>query len=216
MNDKPIALVFTMGKVGSSTVMNALRSIGRNPERGYSSNLEYLLPPLDYEKIITMVRDLVARNASVFFERLAANKDISEIYMRDLIFDFVDGFDHLEPLRWFDEWVRFVLADDVLTEPFSRKNGWHIINDRFLLIRTESLMDKLPEAFAALFGVDPSEVSIEHRAETFTTRKYGEVYREFLDNLKLPKNLLDDIYGSGFMEHFYYKKEITEFRKRWS
>ena len=97
-----------------------------------------------------------------------------------------------------------------------RKSGWQIYGRKALLIRTEDLSEKLPEAFAELFGVDPSEVDSDHRAETAMTRKYGDEYQEFIDNLKLPEELLDEIYNSDFMNHFYYKKEIAAFRKKWS
>jgi len=205
MNDRPLALVFTMGKVGSSTVMNALNSIGRNPDRGYAGNIHQLAPFDRYEKVITVVRDPAARNASLYFER--GGRGMTE---------FVKLFDHLEPLNWLTAWGIELFGIDIMSKPFPRRKGWQIYEDWLLLIRTEDLSEKLPEAFAELFGVDPLEVDSEHRAETVMTRKYGDEYQEFINNLKLPADILDEIYNSDFMNHFYYKKEIAEFRKRWS
>lgn len=207
--NEPLALVYSMHKVGSSTIMNAIRSIGYIPGRGYPENLHDLNPLDQWEKFITLVRDPIARNISYFFEsRQPTDKRwLPEVFLKET--------DHHYPLRWFDEWPLYHFGD-VLDQPFSRKKGWQIYDD-LLLIRTESIMDGLQDAFTELFDLpEGTIVSVEHRAETTLTRPYGRDYQDFLDNVKIPEYLLDEIYGSRFMEHFYYKKEIAEFRKRWS
>jgi len=203
---EPLALVFTMEKVGSSTVMNALRSIGRNPERGYARNYFSLRSIIKYEAIITMVRDPISWGVSLFFEQGERELD-----------NFRFDLDYAQlASNWFYEWSTPVFGCNITSKPFSRKKGWEFYNNRVLLIRTEDLTEKLPEAFGEIFGVDPSIVDSEHRAETVETREYGAEYQDFIDNLRLPEELLDKIYLSDFVNHFYYKKEIAEFRKRWS
>ena len=210
--NEPLALVYTMHKVGSSTVMNALRSIGYVPGRGYPENLHDLNPLDQWKKVITLVRDPIARNISYFFEthHLPADK-------RWLAETFLEEADHQHPLRWFDEWLEPHFGIDVMKPVFSRKKGWQVYNEYLLLIRTENIMDGLQDAFTELFQLpEGTSVSVEHRAETALTRPYAKAYQSFLDNVKIPEYLLEEIYGSKFMEHFYYKKEIAEFRKRWS
>ena len=63
-----VVLVLTMHKAGSSTLMQAVREAGRNPERGYGENINEIHDVDYYEAVITPVRDPVARNISFFFE----------------------------------------------------------------------------------------------------------------------------------------------------
>jgi len=216
--NEPLALVYTMHKVGSSTIMNALRSIGYVPGRGYPENLHDLNPLDQWEKVITMVRDPVARNASYFFENWQRFFEVLPTdFYKGMVDQFIKEVDHMAFVNWFDEWLEPHFGIDVMRKPFSRKKGWQVYNEYLLLIRTENIMDGLQDGFAELFQLpEGTIVSVEHRAETALTRPYAKAYQEFLDNVKIPEYLLDEIYGSKFMEHFYYKKEIAEFRKRWS
>jgi hypothetical protein len=157
-----------------------------------------------------LVRDPVARNISYYFE---SYKSTDQRWLSRV---FLEEVDHHYPLSWLDEWLKPHFGIDVMGQTFSRKKGWQVYGD-LLLIRTESIMDGLQDAFIELFQLpEGTTVSVEHRAETTLTRPYAKAYQEFLDNVKIPEYLLDEIYGSKFMEHFYYKKEIDEFRKRWS
>lgn len=198
--------------------MNALRSIDYVPGRGYAENIHDLNPLDQWEKVITMVRDPVARNVSFFFERWRMFFDEEPIeYNKGMIDLFIEKIAHEAPLTWFDEYLEPSFGIDVMSRPFSRKKGWQVYNEYLLLIRTENIMDGLQDAFTELFQLpEGTTVSVEHRAETALTRPYAKAYQEFLENVKIPEYLLDEIYGSKFMEHFYYKKEIAEFRKRWA
>lgn len=218
MNDKPLALVYTMGKVGSSTLMNAVRSVGYNPGRGYPENIESLRPLEQWEKVITAVRDPVARNASYFFENWPVFFDEEPVEYGDYMIDlFLEKVAHVEPIYWFNYWLNADFGISVMDQTFSRKKGWQVYDGNLLLIRTESIMKGLQNAFVELFELpEDTTVSVEHRAETALTRPYAKAYQEFVKNLRLPEYLLKTIYDSEFMEHFYYKKEIAEFRKRWS
>ena len=200
-----LALVYTMGKVGSSTVMNAVRSIGWEVGRGYKENIKRIGPLSQYKKVISMVRDPVARNVSMFFELGGRSMD-----------QFINEFPHLEFASWFEDWVKPIFKVDVVKQAFSKRKGYQIYDGFYLVIRTENLSNNLDYALGELFDVDPAKIDVDHRAETITTRQYADEYREFIEVLKLPENLIDEIYNSEFVNRFYYAQWIEAFRKRWS
>lgn len=202
-------LVFTMGKVGSTTVMRACESAGIVAGRGYSGNID-LLNFDDYDAFVTMVRDPMARNISQFFE-LWSNEidDVQKMY--DF---FVADFLHDEPDEWFQKWLEPVLGIDVYKGQFNRKQGWRVYDKDLLLIRTENLNDGLANGLANLLGNNPLDYTVEHRA--LGEEKFGPRYAEFLKLAKFDDELLDRVYETEYASYFYYKKEIKEFREQWS
>ena len=211
---KKIALVFTMKKVGSSTIMQAFRDIGRNPERGYAENVGALRPFDEYEKVVILIRDPIARNLSFFFEMFGEeflrgkhkNKAILEFFLSSAV-------DHIYPIRWFDEYFQGAFGIDVYKHKFAKTRGWSIVEDRYLLIQTERLSEVLPDAFDKLFG---EHCKVQHRAKTKETRQYGELYGNFLAWVKFPESYVDEMYENKYVKHFYLKKQIDAMRKRWT
>jgi len=203
-----IGLVFAMHKSGSSTVMQAFREIGLLPERGYAENVDYLLPHLnEYNGVVTPVRDPVARAVSDYFER---NGDF--ITRKKLTLDEIKvGVFKKRYPDWFNEVYKPLFNVDVFSKRFPKAKGWQIIDDRYLLIQTEQL-EKLPDAFEALYGKRPPSI---HRARTVETRPYGKLYQKFVDWVRFPANFLDDMYGQKYVKHFYSVKQVEEMRKRW-
>lgn len=210
---KPIALVYTMHKVGSSCVMQALRSIERLPERGYAENLDNYLRPLSkYEKVITMSRDPVARNISRFFN--IYNQSLVGLSPKEIETQFMK-FNWDYPLKWFDTYFNPHFFN-VYDSTFYRKRGWQIYGD-ILVIRMENLSSGLQNAFIQLFDLpEDTHVQVEHRANATLNKEYGETYADFLEYIKFDDDFLDKMYDNQYCNHFYYKKEIAEFKKRWS
>lgn len=208
-SNDPIALVFTMGKVGSSTVMEAFRQCGRLPERGYEANVDYLQPLSKYEVVVTPVRDPVARNISQFFELhgddLSA-KSFEEIY--DIMLD-QPAEEFLYPLTWFDNVFKPTFGIDVYKKRFNKKRGWSVINGRYILIQTERL-NTLPYALENVIGFRPESV---HRASTISDRWYGEAYKRFCEWVRFPD--LHMFYESKYVRHFYTKEQIEKMEARW-
>ena len=93
-----------------------------------------------------------------------------------------------------------------------RKQGYAIFYDRFLLIQTEQMGEKLPQAMKELLGVS---VSGDWRADTVETRSYGERYRDFLNWVTFPDDYLDRMYNTKYVKHFYTPKQIRDMRAQW-
>jgi len=203
-------LVFSMHKVGSSTVMQAFREVGLNPERGYAENLDYLeaYGLENYPVIVTPVRDPIARNISWFFEQFG--KDLTSNTNKRVLDTFVfSGY----PLTWFDYWFKPAFGIDIYEHKFNKTRGWSVINDRFILVQTERMSKVLPDAFESVLGVRPV---VEHRASSVETRPYGQLYKEFLETVKFPEEQVDSMYSSKFVKHFFTKKQVDAWRQRWT
>lgn len=218
MDNRPVALVFTMGKCGSSTVMNVLRSIGRNPERGYKQNLSYLKTWREYETVTVVMREPVGWGISYMFEKLgnefvSESMSLEEIWAASLFYI----------TRSQEHWCRNVLTPyiglGIFTKNFrfNKTNGWYI-DIKFptlLFIQTERLSDQLGIAFQKLYNL-PEPVPVEHRASTSSTRPYGQLYQEFLTWVKYPPDMIEEIYARPYAKVFYSRDERERLTRRWS
>lgn len=218
MDDRPIALVLTMGKCGSSTVMNALRTIGRNPERGYKQNIGYLKPWREYETMTVVVREPVAWGISYMFEKLG-----DEFLDDDMSLEEIWAASLFYITRSQEHWIRNVFEAythiGVFNSSFTinKSNGWYI-DVKFptmLFIQTERLSDQLGVALQKLYGLS-EPVPVEHRADTISTRRYGELYGRFLTWVRYPVEELEEIYSRPYAKKFYNEKDRKRFIERWS
>lgn len=212
-----LSLVFTMHKVGSSTVIWALRQIGRMGERGSADNLDVITPTSKYEAVITPVRDPIARNISYLFEKEGERFQV-EGFSNQMIIDFMmkeGNFCHHAPFGWFNFVYKSLFGIDVYKHKFDKERGWTIIDGRYLLIQTEQMTEKLQDAFNDLFaGIWPREKL--HRAKTEDTRSYGKLYADFVKWVKFTDDYLDWIYGKVYVRHFYSEDQIEKMRARWA
>lgn len=184
-------LVFTMQKVGSSSMINALKTAGNEVDRGYEENIDSLPDTKEYDAIYTMVRDPVARNISWMFETDGAWLLASQVPLQETKEAFLKDVDHQYPLNWFDDvfFPRFNI--NVYKYPFVSP----LILGKICILKTDTM--------------------IVHNANTVDTRPYGELYRTFLDQVKFPEHYLDMMYKSKFTQHFFLPEEIDEMYERW-
>ena len=165
--------------------------------------------------VITTVREPIAQAVSAFFHGstrrgLAAGASAEELTAELLA-------DHWEraPLRWFDREFAPALGIDVFAHPFDPVAGHGVIETptaRVLLLRQENL-DAAPAALAGFLGVGaPVPVGARNQA---SAKEYGDRYRDFLRDVRVPDPVLDEVYGSRYARHFYADSELVRFRRRW-
>ena len=185
-------------------------------------------------KIITLVREPVARNISTFFENLEVKQssdsekyniksdyygfevDISLDDTGPLIELFFDRLVHDRPLRYFDEEIGTVFGFDVFAHKFHGCDGYQIIksqNADFLLIRLDYLDQCAKTAFKQFLGVDDFDLI---QTNLSGEKEYAPIYKSFKRQIKLPKTYLDDMYNSKFSNHFYSESEIQAYRTLWT
>ena len=179
----------------------------------------YVLPKRRL-KVITLVREPVANNISMFFQLLGryigANVDPSEYDTTALVDIFVDRHMHWRPLTWLDVEVKSHFNIDIYRHPFPIEQGYTVIsheNIHLLVLRCE-LDDRDKErAIAAFLDLDEFDIV---RSNVRSEKPGGERYEEFKKRIRMPPALLDQMYDSKFARHFYSSEERDQFKRRWS
>jgi len=242
---KVIVLVYTMGKVGSRSVYDSLRahlealpvahahflsdhwvngvlpSLHRSFRHNIQNAEEYRrrtasLP--DHRlKVITLVRDPVARELSNIFENwqgLFRIRSIDDLSL-EMITSYVDQQPQQFALEWFDSEFKGWTDVDVYSLPFDRRRAYEIYEtERFdlLVIKLEGLDACFTQAIGQFLGVD----GIELVRSNETASKDGKThYRELTEKYRATEEKLNELYASRLVTHFYSDAEIAAFRGRW-
>ncbi len=183
-----------MEKVGSTSLMNAIQSGGHEVGRAYVKNMEDIDWP-SYERIVTAVRDPIARNLSWYYESSGEG-----------------GPGDRFPLTWIDKYLEPRTGINVYDTQFPTVKGWKIYAGYLLVVKTELMSKVLKDALTMFCG--EADYQIKHRAQGGF--KFGGEYDEFVESSAFDKGLLDRMYESKYAKHFYTPKQIEAFRRRWS
>ena len=146
-------------------------------------------------KIITLVRDPVARNLSQFFYSIGSYipfiDDRSQLQREDvheLKSIFLDNFpNHTLPIEWFDGELRAVFGYDILSKPFDHKAGY-AIHDHILALRVEDINRVGPSALSRFLGV---EINSIEKINTAKDEGYYDLYSFFKNIIKIPSSYLE-------------------------
>ncbi|MCP4051834.1 MAG: hypothetical protein GY739_02010 [Mesoflavibacter sp.] len=239
MSDK-LSLIYTMGKVGSSALESSipnsyhLHSLYNNPPNPVHWNMRnpgvmdklnaklkvhakrLYFKSKSHIDIITVVRNPLDRNISMFFQALPfwlsnslsgyKNKGESENRFEgiDVLFtSFINDFNHSYPLTWLDDEIKEFSGIDIYKRPFDLDTGYKIFEKgkyRILLLE----FNYLPIATHILEDFLQHKVTLEHK-NTGSKKWYGEVYKNFKKELILPKDLKRELESSKYSNHFGYK-----------
>lgn len=173
-------------------------------------------------KVITLVRDPIARNISAFFQtkHLLSNADqqtlLSSTDAEELMELFLANFyAHEAPINWFDKELEPVFGVDVFDRPFPREAGYCIYEGDMadvLLIRLEDLARCQTAAFQDFLGLKNFELK---KTNVGKDKSYSQAYARMLNCIGLPETYVEQMYGSKFAQHFYGQEELTKFSRRW-
>ena len=172
-------------------------------------------------KVITLVRDPVARHISSFFQTIDNEiPNFTQRYQADpaLLEQALTRFEQDPPpdeaLTWFDEEILPALGIDVYAQPFPWAQGYAVHQTELvdlLILRLEDLPRVGSEALGHVLG---EEVPIV-KANEAATKDYAEAYRTFRERLVLPASYLQQMYSSKLAQHFYSPAELEAFRETW-
>jgi hypothetical protein len=165
--------------------------------------------------VITTVREPIAQAVSAFFHGSIRRGVATGASVERLTAELLAEHWQRAPLRWFDREFAPALGVDVFDHSFDPAAGHGVIETpsaKVLLLRQENL-DTAPEVLSRFLGVEaPVPVPTRNQA---TGKEYGDRYREFLRDVRVPDPVLDEVYGSGYARHFYADSELIGFRRRW-
>jgi len=249
---REIVLLHQMGKVGSSSVRDTLRSMdgvhvfqthwcnernlahragivhedrrisNRYGDRDHFGAMLHhrIIEPRGASKVITMVRDPIARNVSSYFQHLdeiwGVRRAHERIELDELLRGFHEVFEHDEPLTWFDTEVRDLFGVDVFAIPFDRERRWSLLESdswSVLVMRADLPDDGKQQAMSSLLGC---EIPVLSRSNVGEDKGYASVYTAFKKRLELPAAYLDRFYDAPVTRHFFTDEEIDRLRRRWT
>jgi len=228
-------LVYQMGKVGSVSIQVALRHKGLHAIHAhwmqgggeYPTTKEQLAEDIksgekDNWKVISLVREPVARNVSAFFqgiEKYYSNYKEYK-YKEAVLEDFLQNYNHQWPELWFDEEIMDVFDFDPFSTRFNYNEGYQIYEverGEILIIRLEDADRVVPKAMEEFLGLEDVKMA---RSNAFIKRhngtRVGKIYEEFMEIAELPEDFLDKMYDMRHAKHFYSKKELKNFKDWWS
>jgi hypothetical protein len=227
----PPVLVYQMGSVGSKSISRSLRKGGysglvhhahdlRDGSRSSREEAIYRFcidGPIEI-KVISLVRDPIARNVSAFFQDFEKWTGVlHEKYKGDteeLIDKFIKHYDHESPLQWFDQWEE-TLGIDIYNYPFPER-GYNFISKgamQVLTLRTELPDDVKEKAIRKFLSV--GNFDLERRNDG-AGKPYAEKYAQFKQSFTAPDSYITKMYESEFFRHFYTDKHRNQFENRWS
>ncbi len=186
---------------------------------GEMVNAQIIQPGLA-SKMVTLVRDPVARNVSSYFQHLDEIWGIRRAWAHVPISDLAEGFlrifEHNEPLDWFDTEVRDMVGIDVMKHRFQTDRKFSIMSNEkwtLLLMRSDLPDDRKHVALEQLVGTNVPEIQ---RTNVGSKKAYASIYKQFKRELVLPEAHLDLMYKAPISTHFFSAEEIRGMRSRWS
>ena len=193
-------------------------------EQGKKLRQEIDENPVRHWKIISLVREPVARNVSQFFHSLdefipdwEKRYATGNISMEDLQRTFLNIESiHVTPEYWFDTQLKPIFEIDVFANPFAIENGyktyWSKPNTPLLVIRMEDLDRCAGDAMREFLALEQFEII---KTNMGYSKPYADLYRNF-KTLPLPCEYVKKIYSSRYARHFYTKQEIERYTKEWT
>lgn len=233
-----VLLVFQPGKVGSSSVCESLRreqipcyhAHELTGKWGWVKSFEkaqkglVLLQEAEKIKIISLIRDPIARGISVYFQRIqehiggrAYNFFEPDTYkgVTALLKDETETGTYGRMFEWFNIEMKDTFGIDVYQYDFDREKGYEIIqkgNVELLLLKLEKLND-CEEIIGQFTGVKDFKLI---KANMGNDKLYRFAYEELKGTIEIPHDILDFYYRDNpAMDHFYTSEEKEVFYKKW-
>lgn len=232
-------IVYTMGKVGSSTVSTSLKAAGLHcldihvlaPERILVSLRQHLDDPAfdvvpehfldallahnaikaqDAIRIVTLVRNPIIRNISAVFQNIPA----SEREDASAILARLQAYPVRTPDYWFETDFIPVTGIDIFGENIDRESD----HFRFSNGKIEVLVLKL-EADDARKSALISEFADKDIALTRTneasTKSYYDIYRTIAEDPRaIRSSYIEECLNLKYFRKFYSEREIADFARR--
>lgn len=168
----------------------------------------------------SLVRDPVAALISEYCENYPYNsKKITQSedeIVAEIIQNILDLFqsERIElRLNWFERELNKVLNFDIYRDKFEQKKGYHIYDNKNLLIlKLEALNTCCNVAMKDFLEIVDFMIEEGNKAENSV---YHNIYKKVKTDIKIPLKILDEIYSSKYVQYFYQDEEVEKFKERW-
>jgi len=219
---------FKQGRQDALQEQNRQNPANRLASLAYGESIRKLIDenPAQHWNIVSLVRDPIARNVSVFFESLPDHiPDWRERYAQGTLttYEIKSLFLHSSsayesPDNWFDSQIKTIPAFgiDVYATTFPCEIGYKIYpgaaQASLLLIRLENLKECAERAVQEFLGLKNFSLYNTNIADE---KEYATLYGRFTE-LPLPVEYVERMYKSQSVRHFYSDVELDRFTKRWT
>lgn len=232
-------ILYQMGKVGSSTLKESLSKKNINAlhiHRYYFCNnekpirLRRLIHKIksnlifnsiikrEKAKIITFYRNPLDRNISSFFQNLDiyfSKREFKNLSYKQLEEKFNNASKLFEtPTTWFDVEFNKRLEVDIFNYPINKDKGYTIFskgNIDFFVCTTENI-NNLEKEFGQFLGITNFKLINKNIG---SKKWYYKLYKEFKENYTPPSEMLNKLYNSKTIHHFYTDEEIKVFKDKY-
>jgi len=234
-------VVYTMGKVASSSVSTAILAAGlachdihtlnpgvlRQTAQDWLARGEFPPPHVCVSMAhrdrvfvkpqrclyISLVREPIGRNLSAFFQNLHLNEFRDEAEAQALFRRFLDTYPHLQPLTWFDREFGAQLGIDIFDRPFDRQAGYvHLRGRNTVIFRIDCPDEVKSRVLSDILG---RRIDVG-RENDGSDKDYRERYEAVKSLAVFPRGFTDMMYDSKFARHFWSEDERAAFRARWT
>lgn len=217
-------LIYQPGKVGSKSIRDALEDRGKYTLHVHSFNIcgyrgEDIRRILqkNHAKIITMVREPVARSISDLWENILNFKRCSDVKAD---FDTIEKQEFYNwanyEFEWFDKELKSILGIDIYEYEFDPNQGYTIIEEdglSILVLKTEKL-NQLQEVIGQFVG--DSEFKLKNRVNDGSKKQYRYAYNKYKEQFKIAREVIDGWYDNNKkVDHFYSMEEKKYYLQKW-
>ncbi|WP_199454735.1 putative capsular polysaccharide synthesis family protein [Vibrio owensii] len=173
-------------------------------------------------RIISLVREPVGRNISMFFQSLPFW--MADKYLKDdsavrserpqLLHEaFEEHVNHQYPLQWFDNEIKALTGIDVFAQPFDQELGYQTYQNRnfsLMVIR----IDKLDQSQQAISEFLQQEVTVVHENQA-DNKWYSPLIKEFKSSYQPKSEFVEEMLSSTLTRHFFTAPEIEKFKQKY-
>lgn len=182
-----------------------------------------IMQDLEKVKIISLVRDPIARSIADYFEGLgrlySKYEDMDVDFYQDMN-NFIEKEARVGKsgyiFEWFNHEIKEFFDIDIYQYDFDKKKGYQVINKdniELLLIKTEKLTD-CQEILGRFVGVKKFKLMNDNVGNQ---KIYKFAYNEAKQLIKIPDHIINFYYRENeCMDHFYTENEKKKFIEKWS
>jgi len=175
-------------------------------------------------RIINIVRDPIARTLSLFFfsGQVAESDILPGTDGPQRWAGILDAFMKYDRHTEFDFWLQDEFAKytgvDLLKTNYSAKNGWGRCETQqfdILTFQCELEDNRKIALLNSFLGAKIKAIPRDNSTAERAGEDVGNLYKSFVNDVALPVDYVDHIYGLNSSRFFYTAKQIDTFRKKW-
>lgn len=167
-------------------------------------------------KYITLVREPISRDISGFFQNYRLSNFKIDKNNIESIRKTISNSGHELSTTWFDSDFLQHTNFDVFNTKFDKKKGYQIYeinqSEEVLIILTHRLSEVFEKAIFQFLNLEVEKLI---NFNISSNKKDAKVIQNLKNNYFEEDNVIDEVYSSKFMNHFFYDHEIEQLKNKW-